>query len=338
MNSILLRRALPSFGVALALLAVMFIPALAQDAAQQAANGYRISPVRVEYTIEKGKSEVVTLTIENPTAATTTAKAVYNDFVASDKEDGEPRLILDENSEPPKNSFKSLAQPVEDVVLQPKEKKDVNVTLKVPSDANSGGYYGAIRFVPASTGEGDGNVGLSASVGTIALITVPGDLKEQVDLVELTAATTPTKEAETATAKSFFTNGQVTVLTRLKNNGDIHVKPFGKIQVKNMLGKVVQEIEFNTLGEGADARSNILPGSIRAFENKIDKTNLVGRYTIEANLGYSSGSGELISAKSTFWYMPIWAILVVIAVVVLIVAGIYFLIRKFGNKSSKKKK
>lgn len=338
MNSTLLRRVVPSFVAALTLLAVMLIPAFAQEDAQQTANGFRISPVRAEYTIEKGKSEIVNLTLENPSEVPTTAKAVYNDFVASDKEDGEPRLILDDTVEPPKNSFKTLAQPIADVELGPREKKDISVTLKVPSDANSGGYYGAIRFVPASTSSGSGNVGLTASVGTIVLVTVPGDLTERLDLVELTAATTPATLEEDASPKSFFVNGQVTVLTKLKNEGDIHLKPFGKIVVKNMLGKTVQEMEFNLVGESADARANILPGSTRAFENKIDKTNLVGRYTIEANLGYSSGSGELISAKSTFWYMPIWAILVVIAIIVLIVAGIFFLVRKFQRSPSKKKK
>lgn len=337
MKRTLLRRVVPSFGAAFALLAVMIFPVFAQES-QQTANGFRISPVKAEYTIDKGKSEVVNLTLENPANVATTARAVYNDFVASDKEDGEPRLILDDKAEAPKNSFKSLAQPIADVPLGPKEKKDVSVTLKVPSDANSGGYYGAIRFVPVSGASDSGNVGLTASVGTIVLVTVPGDLNEQLNLVQLSAATTPTKEDEKAKAKSFFMNGQVTVLTRLENTGDIHVKPIGKILVKNMLGKTVQEIEFNLAGQGADNRANILPGSTRAFENKIDKTNLVGRYTIEANLGYSSGSSELISANSSFWYMPIWAILVVVAIVVLLVAGVYFLVRKFKKSPKRSKK
>lgn len=323
MKLTLLRRVVSSVSATFVLMAAMAVPALAQNT-QQTANGFRISPVRSEYTIEKGKSETAQLTLENPSDVATTAQAVVNDFVASDKEDGEPRLVLDENAEAPKNSFKSLVQPVADVELGPREKKDITVILKVPSDASAGGYYGAIRFIPSGGSSGSGNVGLTASVGTIMLVTVPGDLNEQLNLVQLSAA-------QEGTAKSFITSGGLEVLTRLQNTGDIHVKPFGKIQVKNIFGKVVEEHEFNSAGSGADARANVLPGSTRKFINKLEKKYL-GRYTIEANIGYSSSGGDIISSKATFWYMPIWAILVAIAVVVLIIAGIYFLIRKLMNR------
>src|SRR5690606_31396147 len=99
--------------------------------------------------------------------------------------------------------------------------------INIPENANPGGYYGAVRVVPVSNGLGDGNVGLTASVGTIVLIRVPGPLVEKVSLIEFTSA-------QNGKAKSFFTSGDVSSLIRLKNEGDIHVKPFGKVQVKNM--------------------------------------------------------------------------------------------------------
>lgn len=294
-------------------------PVLAQT--QQSGNGFRISPVRSELTIEKGKSEVITLTLENPADAPTTARAIINDFVASDKEDGEPRLILDDTTEAPKNSFKSLVQPVDDVPLGAKEKKEVSVTVRVPENANAGGYYGAVRFAPVSQESGPGNVGLTASVGTIVLVRVPGNLTERLDLLELTAG-------QNSKAKSFITSGEVSVITRLKNEGDIHVKPFGKITVKNMFGKIVYEGEFN-VGDTEDARANILPGSTRRFENALGNKSLLGRYTIEANLGFSQGSGDLISAKTSFWYMPAWALVALLLIVVALIGGGYVLYRKF---------
>lgn len=290
-------------------------------------NGFRITPVRSELTIEKGRQEVLEISIENPTDAKITAVPVVNDFVASDSEDGEPRLILEETDDArPKNSLKDLVQDIESVELGPHEKKEVPVTLSVPEDASSGGYYGAIRFVPAET-SGDGNVGLSASVGTIVLVRVPGDLTERLDLVQLSAA-------QDGKAKGFLTSGNVQVLTRLKNSGDIHVQPFGKVQVKNMFGKTVAEYELND----SDPRANILPDSTRRFVDGLSDQSWLGRYTISANLGYAQGSGDVITAQSSFWYLPAWAIAVLVAALAALVFGGYLLYNKYASPTRRKRK
>lgn len=295
-------------------------------------NGFRISPVRSELTIEKGKNTTLTITLENPSEATTTGHAIVNDFVAADDETGEPRLILDENSPLPKNDFKKLVSQIPDVTLGPRQKKDIVVSVSVPADANSGGYYGAIRFVPTQL-VNDKNVGLTASVGTIVLVRVPGNLTERLDLVQISAASKSKKNgADVYTAKRFFTGGDVALLTRLKNSGDIHLQPFGKILLKDTFGKTVQDIEFNN----TDPRANILPDSVRKFTNDLNKRRWFGRYTIEANLGYSQGGGDLISTRATFWYIPTIAIWAMLGGVVAIVGFIYWLIRK--NKARKQHK
>lgn len=293
-----------------------------------AGNGFRISPVRSELTIEKGKSQTLTITIENPTDSNVTATPIVNDFISSDRENGEPRLILDDTSPSPKNSFKTLVESISSVPLGPREKKDINVTIRVPQDANAGGYYGAVRFAPGTT-TGSGNVGLTASVGTIVLITVPGDLKEKIDLVQLSAA-------QNGSLKSFFTGGEVSIVTRIKNDGDIHVKPFGKIVIKNMFGKTVKEYEVNNI----DPRANVLPDSIRRFEDAIAKPGKgwFGRYTVTAHIAPSQGSGQIINGQATFWYLPPWAIITFVALILVILGGGYLLVRKFTGGSHRRKK
>ncbi len=304
-------------------------------AQSQQANGYKISPVRRDdLTIAKGSSQLVELSLENLSDTATTAHAVVNDFVASDNESGEPRLILDDNAPLPKNDFKKLVEAIPDVTLGPKEKKQINVRISVPDTANAGGYYGAIRFVPAVvSAQPDKNVGLTASVGTIFLVRVPGNLKERLDLVQLSASNNDGK------AKSFFTSGDVAVLTRLKNSGDIHVQPFGKIDIKDMLGNTVQTLEFNSAtpdGEGVNTRANILPESTRKFVDKLNNRRWIGRYTVEANLGYTQGSGDIITAKATFWYVPTVVLLGLIVLILVIVGGAYWLIRRQKAKRQHK--
>lgn len=304
--------------------AVATIASAQQD--QGPANGFRISPVRSELTIEKGKNESITVTVENPTDIATVAKPIVNDFVASDKENGEPRLILDENAPSPKNSFKKLVGTIPDLELGPKQRKDVNVTISIPADAAAGGYYGAIRFAPSAAGQ-QSTVGLTASVGTVVLVRVPGNLTERLDLVQIGAA-------QNGKIGSFFTKGTVTSVIRLKNSGDIHVQPFGKVLIKNMTGKLVYEYELNN----KTPRDNILPESTRRFEDELKSKKLFGRYTIEANLGYSQGSGDLISAKTSFWYVPTWALIALLVILAAGAGGVYWLLKRRANSTRHKSK
>lgn len=321
-----LGRAVASIAAVLTVVAISVPVAGAQSNNNgKAANGFRISPVRSELTIEKGKSQTLTVTVENPTDIPTTAKPVVNDFVSSEDESGAPRLILDNTVAAPKNSFKSLVGALSDMQLNAHQKKDITVKITIPQSASAGGYYGAIRFIPLNNQGQQSNVGLTASVGTIVLVTVPGNLTEKAELVQLAAE-------QNGKPKSFITNGDVSVLARLKNTGDIHIKPFGKVQVKNAFGKVVTTYELNN----TEPRSNILPGSTRKFENSLPKAKWFGRYAIEANLGYSQGSGNLITAKAVFWYIPTWALYALVVLVFVIVAGGYLAYRKLSAKNRRK--
>lgn len=315
-------------GLAAIVASLLFVGVLGGVAAAQAnqGNGFRISPVRSELTIEKGTSQTLTVTVENPTAGPIVAKGVINNFIASDKDDGEPRLILDDNATQPANNFKRLVANIPNTTLNPREKKDIAIRINVPKDANSGGYYGAIRFVPANESD-DGNVALTASVGTIVLVKVPGNLTEKVTLEDLGAT-------QNGKFKSFLTSGDVTVSMKLKNTGNIHVQPFGKVQVKDMFGKLVKEYEVNS----TDPRANILPDSSRRFDDPIDKpkTGWFGRYTVTANVGYAQGSGDLITAKATFWYIPMWFWIVLFILIAAIVGGVLWMKGKYGSRRGRR--
>lgn len=296
----------------------------AQSSELPIGNGFRVSPVRQELTIEKGQSATFEVTVENPTNADVKAEPIINNFLPSDDESGSPRLILDERVLPPANDFKKLVLPLENITVPAKGEVTVPVTLSIPDDARSGGYYGAVRFVPLlPQGEGQ-NVALTASVGTIVLLQVPGDLNLRLDLVQLSAA-------QNGTPRGFFIGGDVQIATRLKNSGDIHVQPFGKVHVTDMFGRSVYGYEFNN----TDPRANILPDSTRKFLDELPVKSLFGRYTITANLGYSQGGGQLITQSTSFWYFSTIALYAIIFLVLVFVGSGYWLYRK---KFSKKRR
>jgi hypothetical protein len=299
------------------LLAASLTAAFSAPVTAQGSNGYIVSPVREELVIEPGKSQTVTLTIENATNNTTVARAIVNDFEAAGDETGQPKILLDENVSAGSNSFKSLIGKLPSLNLGAHGKKQMDVTVSVPANANAGGYYGAIRFI-SDTGQNDKNVALSASVGTIFLVKVPGNLKESLQLVEFTAA------KNGSNGRLFINSGEMTIVTRLRNDGTIHVKPFGRVAITDGRGKEIEAYEFNNV----EPRANVLPNSTRKFEDKLKNKSWLGKYTVTANFGYGS-SGSLITAKTTFWVIPTWFMILVGVIIVALIVGAYMLYRKY---------
>jgi hypothetical protein len=305
--------------VGLALLSVAGTKAYAATPPAGQGNGLKIAPVRTDLTIDKGGSRTVSLFVENITAFPMTVQGVVNDFVASDDESGEPRVILDDKQSAPGNSFKSLISTLPSATLKPNERREMRVTLAVPKNATSGGYYGAIRFAPSS-GQTDKNVALTASVGTIFLIRVPGNITEQLKVESFDVT-------KNGGVNVLFNSGPVSVVTRFKNFGNIHVLPFGKITVKDFKGHVIQETEVNN----TQPRGSVLPGSIRKFDTPIKEKKLFGRYTVEGSFGYGS-NGDLILAKKTFYVIPFKMIAAVLLGLAFLIFILPRLIRAYNRR------
>ena len=142
-------------------------------------NGIRISPVRTDLTVSPGETRVVTLTVQNITSGDAEFQAIINDFVAGNNELGQPALILDADKFAPSHSLKRYIADIPNVSIPAQGSKQVKVTISLPADIAAGGYYGAVRFTPADAeGGNQNNVTLSASVGSLILVKVPGDIKE----------------------------------------------------------------------------------------------------------------------------------------------------------------
>ncbi|HUD05907.1 MAG TPA: hypothetical protein VMR18_03295 [Candidatus Saccharimonadales bacterium] len=283
-------------------------------------NGFIVSPVREELTVKKGQSVSIQMSVQNPTTAPLTAEPVVNDFEANPNESGVPDLLLNNKPPFPVNDFRSLVLPLNNLSLKPGQKVYFLVTISVPANGASGGYYGAIRFVPTSTNISGGNVGLTASVGTLFLITVPGHLVEHLSIVQLASVNS------SGTPESVFFGGDVSLMNRIDNTGNIHLAPYGSVQVKNMEGHEVYHYNFNS------TQGNILPDSVRKFVDPLSYKGWLGHYTVSEYLAWSQGSGNILYASTSFWYFPIWFVILVLVIVALIIVWV---VRK--NKKKQKR-
>jgi hypothetical protein len=281
--------------------------------AQQAApsgSGLSISPTVSQMTIKPGGTNHVDITLKNITVDDVVAKGEVDDFKA-DNNTGNPQIITNSNVQSP-NSIKKFISNIDDVPLAKGEQKKVIIGLDVPQNATPGAYYGIIRYraVPkALNTPGPGQVALTASVGTIVLVTIPGQVREQVQVNGIHVY-------RGARESSFFVRPPTRVGITITNFGNGFVRPFGTIEVHDVLNKTISSFQFNNPKQ----LGNILPSSSRTFTNNIKGLNKIGRYTVIASVSYGSGS-QVLTLKKNFWYVPIWLVIFLL----LILAALVFL-------------
>lgn len=293
-----------------------FVPVGAQTA--PTGSGLSISPTVTEFNLKAGQADKLDITLKNITVNPIIAKAVINDF-ESDGVTGNPKLIADTSRETP-YSIRKFVIGLEDVPLAVGQQKKITLALQVPTNTPAGAYFGVVRYkaVPASasTTLAPGEVSLSASVGTIVLVTIPGNIREQVQLTKLHIFG-GTKE-KPRDAGLFFTKPfEAGVGVRSLGNG--FIKPYGTVEIKRTFGGTVYTYQLNN----SQPRANILPSSSRTFIDPIKGVNLPGRYTMIASVSFGSGSDVLV-LKKAFWYIPVW--LAITLIVILVVLAILTLL------------
>lgn len=321
-----MKKLLRSSGVYLLLSILIVLPISGDTSAATSSgsgqgNGYKISPVRTDLVINPGANQDVTVFIQNISSASENLQVIVNDFQARNDETGAPDLLLN-GTQSTKHGLKQYVKVLTpNFQLAPNEQKSVVVNVAIPANAPGGGYYGAIRVAPASA-VGDKNVNLAASVGALVLVKVPGYITDQLSITSF--------EVSSASGVStFFLSGKdLKADVRFQNSGNIQEEPFGKIQLKKG-SKVVDSYEINN----GEPRGNVLPNSIRKFSTKLNNVGSFGKYTLIGSFGYGA-TGQLVSAKTSFYVIPLAIILVALFVLLLVLFAIFGLpriIRKYNQ-------
>lgn len=287
----------------------------AQASNINAAEGLQISPAIVELNADPGGSYKIDLQVTNVTASDLAFDTDVNDFAARD-ESGTPSVNL-ENDTPNAASISAWVTVLQTLNIAARQTKKVTATIDVPLDAEPGGHYGVIRFSGRAPELESSGVGLAASAGTLVLVRVAGAVDEDLDLVTF-------QTAQDGKSGSFFEYGPLDFILRFENRGNVHVKPTGQIEVRDMFGN-----HFDTLTVNQD-KGNVLPLSIRKFQTTLDKQWLFGRYTADVSVGYGT-TGQAIVRTISFWVIP-WKI---IAIALLVIVTAFFvlrtLIRRYNN-------
>lgn len=270
-------------------------------------NGYRISPVRTDLVIQRGQTKSTTVYLTNLSPSAVTLRVIVDDFQSKD-ESGTPALLLSGQSLPRHGLKQYVTVPKGTITIHPGEQKSIIANVTIPASAAPGGYYGAVRFSPTDT-SGTKNVNLAASVGSLILVKVPGNVKENVTI------TTFGVGRGDKPYSLFLNNKDLQAIVKFRNSGDVQEEPFGKILLKKG-NSVIGTYELND----TDPRGNVLPDSIRRFTVPLDKVGKFGKFSIEGNFGYGS-NGQLLSASSSFYIVPLSLVAAAVVLILLIIAA-----------------
>lgn len=285
-----------------------------------------ISHPIIELTANPGETLNFAVSLTNNETETKTFYADVRNFKAG-AEEGRPEFFDGEEGISGLASWLKL--PSAQITLAPREKQEIKFTIEVPQSAEPGGHYAALLWGTAPALK-EGEVGISGKTGHLILLKVSGVIKEQGKVLGFKAA------------ENFNSRLPVDFNIDFANEGNVHLKPIGQIEIKNIFGRQTAIVPLNL------ERKNVLPASQRTldviwfredyalaegglfsakggllsavgeliaeFQNEISQFAF-GRYTATAAVIFGS-QNETVFVETAFWVIP-W---------MLILAGILTLI------------
>jgi hypothetical protein len=287
-----------------------------------AGQALEIAPPVIELKVNPGQTVTTQISLRGVSKDKLIVTGQINDFIAAG-EDGTPKILLDANDEPDPYSLKPWVQPLQPLTLEPRQVKTLPVTIKVPATAAPGGYYGVVRFTATAPELKDTGVSLSASLGSLMLVRVNGDAKESLNIEEFSSN-------QNEKTGWLFESTPINFVERIKNTGNIHEQPAGQVTITDMFGKKVATVNVNL------PPHNILPQSIRKFEQPLDKAVIgdmwmFGKYQAELKMTYGDNK-QVVTSTLTFWVIPYKLIGIIIVV---LIGGFFilrFMIRRYNRR------
>lgn len=321
------RKSMAVLTVCFTFLAAAVVPNLYAQQTDQAGSGLQLSPTRTDITAEPGEKKSITITLKNITQTDVRAEVFLNDF-ESDNQSGTPQIIVDNKRRTP-YTLANILKNLNNVDLKAGETKELKVAVEVPAKTVPGAYFGALRYaaIPKNQtlSQAERQVALTASVAHLVFIEVPGEINQQIQIQSLNAQ-------QNGKSKTFFFKPPDKVVLNIKNQGNGFSRPFGRVSMTGAFGKELHVNEVNN----TNPRGIILPNSAKNFVNDLKKINMPGKYNLTASVAYGNG-GEVVTYKSSFIYMPIWAILVLLLLLAAVGVGITYTYKKrFGSSTRRR--
>ena len=256
-------------------LAAFFLPSrvLAQTGA-----GFSVSPPTFEMAANPGDVLANTVRVENLSDTATTISVDRRNFTALGEE-GAVGLTEEETS----FSLASwISVEPEVATIPPRQSHTFRFTISVPQNAEPGGHFGSLVFKTGGAKPEQTGAALAQEVAALVLLRVAGKTEEAASLAGFST-------------KNFWEYGPVDFEIRVKNEGNVHLRPTGTITITNIFGQKVADLVVEP--------RNVLPGAVRKSVVSWPEKNLAGKYTATLYLTYGN-QGKTLTASTTFFAFP----------------------------------
>jgi hypothetical protein len=261
--------------------------------------GLALSPPTFEISANPGDNLENTIRVENLTEKPVKVIVEKRNFAAQGEE-GSVSLTEEENA----FSLASwiVVTPTEAEMLA---KGTMTFTFRtaVPLNAEPGGHFGSIVFrigTPANLQQTGAT--LSQELGALVLLRIAGKTSEEATLESFVPK------------KRLWEKGPVEFEIRIKNEGNVHLKPIGVMTITNIFGRKISSFEVEP--------KNVLPGAIRKSEGAWEQKFLLGKYTASLALSYGT-QGKILTGSTTFIGFPYRIGSLVLAIIIVLVFLIY---------------
>lgn len=216
-------------------------------------------------------------------------------------------------------------------LIPPGKSQDVPFTIKVPSDAAAGGYYGSLVITKLNSQEPGKDVDIALSTRVASLLFVTIGSKTRNDALAVEHFTVP---------RQLYLAPPIKFLVTLKNTTDIHLQPHGTVDLTNTFtGKRTARLLVN------EDSLYLFPNTEKSFQ-LIWKPSAFssfwpldwGRYTAALKVSAADSSDQ--TAVVTFWILPHY--ILVIGLLIIIGLGyasyrVHHKVRKRRNERAKRR-
>lgn len=292
---------------------IIVISLFPSEANAQEQRTITIVPPTVQKTLNPNDKVEGTMKVINDSDEPITFNVAVQDFIVADNQ-GTPNLLSPNTLNKKFSAAAWVGVLPGTFTLAPRQKQMLSYYIQIPPDARPGGHYAAVTYTPVNPeGVSGSGASIETKVGTLFYITINGAV------------------SQSSFVTKFFTNafqeyGPVKIETQVKNFGDLHVRPTGKITVTDILGRTV---ELSSLEE-----LNIFPTAARDYVNIVGKTLMIGPFTAKLVASYGKNNNLPLIASVSFWVFPWRITLVIVLIVIALVLG-WKLWKKRGTNTQK---
>ncbi len=284
--------------------------------AQTMADTISMRPSIIEEVVDVGDVETYTIKVTNRGERKETFFPVVENMSGTNNQ-GVPSFTTEE-SDYGILSWISIHQ--DSMTLEPGETGEFSFTMSVPEEAMPKGHYGVFFVTRLAPEQRQTGAAVDFKVGSILSFRIQGDAYEEVVIREFTVG------------KNIYKNKEKVEFTIvIENLGDVSARPRGVINLVNMFGDQVAQISVNH-----PSPRNILPKNRNTFKVEWEpESTYLGRIYAELDLTYGETGARTISDKTSFWVLPIMAMLGVALGLIVFIGVIFALVRIYINRQIK---